>query len=203
MTQISCKRIENSVFGSNTYILEKKNYSWLIDCGDVERILEYLKERKSKLEGIFITHSHFDHIYGINSILKNIPNVKVYLSSNGGIEIISNEKKNGSKYAEIPIEVKDANFFEVKEGDIIDLEGMKIQVIETPGHSSDSISFLIDNYIFTGDAYIPNIKVVTKLKGGNVELANTSVEKIKSLFKEKMTLCPGHGEMYNNCIKLK
>lgn len=198
MTQISCKRIENSVFGSNTYILEKKNYSWLIDCGDVERILEYLKERKSKLEGIFITHSHFDHIYGINSILKNIPNVKVYLSSNGGIEIISNEKKNGSKYAEIPIEVKDANFIELKDGDLIDLDGEKVQVIETPGHSSDSISFLIDNYIFTGDAYIPNIKVVTKLKGGNVELANTSVEKIKSLFKEKMILCPGHGEMFND-----
>lgn len=103
----------------------------------------------------------------------------------------------------MPFEVKNANLIGLKDGDFIDLDGEKVQVIETPGHSSDSISFLIDNYIFTGDAYIPNIKVVTKLKGGNVELANTSVEKIKSLFKEKMTLCPGHGEMDNNCIKLK
>lgn len=95
MSQISCKRIENSVFGSNTYILEKKNYSWLIDCGDTIKIFEYLKEKRTKLDGIFITHSHFDHIYGINAILEKFHDVKVYLSNNGGIEIISNEKKMG------------------------------------------------------------------------------------------------------------
>ena len=62
----------NSIFNSNTYLIEDKayDYCWLIDIGDTD----YLIDKSLNIKGIFITHSHFDHIYGINEILeKNWP----------------------------------------------------------------------------------------------------------------------------------
>lgn len=48
--------------------------------------------------------------------------------------------------------------------------------------------------MFTGDAYIPGVKVVTKLPKGNRKLAAESIERIESLAKGK-NICPGHGEV--------
>ena len=57
---------------------------------------------------------------------------------------------------------------------------------------------LTNDYIFTGDSYIPGFKVVTNLPKGNKIQALESVVKIKSLV-EGRTICPGHGEiLYTN-----
>lgn len=42
-----------------------------------------------------------------------------------------------------------------------------LYVIETPGHCPSCLTYYTDNYIFTGDSYIPNVKVVTKLPYGD------------------------------------
>lgn len=56
------------------------------------------------------------------------------------------------------------------------------------------LTYILDNYIFTGDAYIPKTKVVTKLPKGNKLQAQRSIEKIIELASHKM-VCPEHGEM--------
>jgi len=57
--------IVNSVFKSKTYILTEvgNNEAWLIDCGDNQPIIDYINAKELILRGIFITHTHFDHIY--------------------------------------------------------------------------------------------------------------------------------------------
>ena len=67
-------------------------------------------------------------------------------------------------------------------------------MVATPGHELGCLTFYTGDYIFTGDAYIPGVKVVTKLPGGDRALAAESVEKILRLAEGK-TICPGHGEM--------
>lgn len=61
------KQFINSVFISNTYVLteEGSNDCWVVDIGDIEPLLKYVANKK--VQGLFITHTHYDHIYGINS----------------------------------------------------------------------------------------------------------------------------------------
>ena len=60
----------NSVFGSNTYLI-KNDYSkscYIIDCGDTEPVIKFLIKNELDLRGIFVTHTHYDHIYGMNRL---------------------------------------------------------------------------------------------------------------------------------------
>ena len=85
--------------------------------------------------------------------------------------------------------------FSLNEGDKIDLyPDITLNVLATPGHCPSCLTYYTDNYIFTGDSYIPGIKVVTNLPKGNKSQAQESVKKIKGLM-ENRTICPGHGEM--------
>ena len=57
--------IVNSVFTSRTYILSKEgeNACWIVDCGDVEPLLERLAALGGiPVKGVLLTHAHFDHI---------------------------------------------------------------------------------------------------------------------------------------------
>ena len=68
-----------------------------------------------------------------------------------------------------------------------------LRVLKTDGHSPDSLSFRVNDMLFTGDAYIPPLPVVTKLPGANKPIAQQSLERIIRLIeKESLTVMPGH-----------
>lgn len=194
---IHCHRIVNSLFNSNTYIIYFDNIqdAYLIDCGDFDKVKEWLECNKKQLKSIFVTHSHFDHIYGINDALKLYPQTTIYLSQKGGKEIISNPKLNKSKYTETPFSVQSNNIIEIENGNLIKISDESyVKVFETPGHTSDSISYIIDNNIYTGDAFIPNIRTITKLKESNKELAKESLFKIYEMLNKDIIVHPGHND---------
>ena len=70
---IQIKEIVNSIFTSKTYILfcEGEDKAWLVDIGDIEPVVAFLQEKKLMVEGVFLTHGHFDHIYGLPSLLEH------------------------------------------------------------------------------------------------------------------------------------
>ena len=99
---------------------------------------------------------------------------------------------NYSKYHNDPIVFESENIVICKEGDEIELfEGVTAKVYETPGHSDSCLTYEVEDYLFTGDSYIPGVKVVTTLKGGDKKLAAKSVERILKLAEGKI-ICPGH-----------
>ena len=182
----------NSIFNSNTYIIENKvsDYCYLIDIGDVDWIID----KSLNIKSIFLTHSHFDHIYGINKIIEKYPECVIYTSEYGE-KALSSDKLNMSKYHETPLTYCGRNIKILHDGDKVDLfGGITLNVISTSGHCPSCITYYTDDYIFTGDSYIPGIKVVTNLPKGNKIQAQESVEKIKRFIKNR-TICPGHGEM--------
>ena len=203
---IKVERIVNQVFNSNTYILykESENSVFLVDPGNTVEIYNWINDHsKNRIEGIFVTHSHFDHICAINDLLSTNNEIPVYLSANGGIDIIKNDRKNASRYHETPFVVDAKHFVEICDGDSISLWGTEfMKIVSTPGHSIDSITLICDNYFFTGDALIPNVKVVTKIRGGNKQQAAQSLDKIFELMTTKSILCPGHEKMVQ-CINLR
>ena len=190
---IKVHQIINSIFESNTFILSYDNKCWIIDIGDTDKISKYISD-KYELKGVLLTHSHFDHIYGINDFHKKFPNCKIYTSEYGETAL-KDAKKNLSFYHEQAIEYLEDNVQILKEGDKIELfPNIYLEVLETPGHCPSCLTYYTDNYIFTGDSYIPGVKVVTNLPKGNKIQALESLERIKELAKNRI-ICPGHGEI--------
>lgn len=141
---------------------------------------------------VLLTHGHFDHIYGLNDLFKISPEAKVYTNDKGK-EMLLNARKNMSHYHGVPFvfEYPDSIVL-VKDGDEVDLgNGLIAKAIFTPGHNPSCITWLKDDALFTGDAYISGIKTVTNLPGGNKIQAEESISLIKKLSLGR-TIYPGH-----------
>lgn len=191
------KRFVNTVFNSNTYLLYKleEEIAWVIDPGSsADQLINWLEKNKKSVGGILLTHSHFDHIYGLNDLQEKYPDVTVFASDFAKEGMIS-EKLNGSLYKEIPFTIKHPEYIVSKENDQISLwDNTIVKVIETPGHDRDCISFHIEENLFTGDALIPGLKVFTKLKNSDKFLAKKSIQTILTQLDFKTIIWPGHGE---------
>lgn len=184
-------RIECKLYSSNIFVLEdvQSGDCWLVDIGEKGFIVPNGK----RVKGVFITHTHIDHIQGINALLTQYPDCRIYVNE-AGKEGLYNDKNNLTFYHEEPLCFIGGDVRIIKEGDKVSLfDGVDMEVIETPGHHPSCVCFKADNYLFTGDSYIPGISVVTKLKGGNRVQAAESEERIKLLIEESTILCPGHG----------
>lgn len=198
---VRVERIVNKIFESNTYVISNDGLKdvWLVDVGDTEKVLSILPLH-SIVKGVLLTHTHFDHIYGLNTLHSACRDCFVYTSSYGKVALYD-EKKNFSKYHESPFVYEGTNVTILKDGDNIELfSGVFITAYETPGHCPSCLTYVLDNWIFTGDAYIPEVKVVTKLPGGDRAIAKQSLERIIGLAEGKI-VCAGHGEFESNIKK--
>lgn len=193
-------RIVNSIFDSNSYLIISDNYKkcFLIDCGDTDFIIDIIQKQGLFLKGIFITHAHFDHIYGLDSIVELYPDVPVYTSTTGKNGLCS-DKLNLSRYNLYPYIFQYPNNVKVlNERDIVELcEDVIVQILETPGHDKSCLTYKVANNLFTGDSFIPGIKVIASFPNSNKEAAEISRQRILSL-SEELNLYPGHGEIYEN-----
>jgi len=191
------EQIINSVFLSNTYILYKEDSKdvWLIDIGDADKVISYLRFYNKKLKGVFITHTHFDHIYGLNDLINYSLDTIVYTSSNGKEGLFSN-KLNLSLYNESNYTYKFThNIIELQEGSNIQIfSDIFLTVWDTPGHDWSCLTYKFDNGIFTGDSFIPGRKVISKFPKGNKLQANLSYNRILNNSKG-LTIYPGHGNV--------
>ena len=182
----------NSIFNSVSYILiEESTYEcWIIDIGDYEFIKEFIKGYN--LQGVFLTHIHYDHIYGLNKLVIDYPNIPIYTNTYG-LNILSNPYDNLSFYHNDDfILLKPENVLLINEDTTLSIGQSRISFIQTPGHNDSCICFLINNLFFTGDSYIPGAKPVTKILGGNKKKYNDSLIKIFNIINDNIIICPGH-----------
>lgn len=186
--------ITNSIFTSKTYILSKQeeDKAWLVDIGDIEPVQTYLKERNLVVEGIFLTHAHFDHIYGLEPLVRQFPKCKVYCTEYAKGALAS-DKLNLSKYHGTSISYSGDNVEVVHEGEMMSLFEAESEMMfyETPGHNPGCLTMVMGNVVFTGDAYIPGVGVNTIPPKADKTFANMSLERILKLAKEK-TILSGH-----------
>ena len=183
------RQVVNTIFRSCSYVLSNGHRSWMVDCGDVDRILPHID---GELDGVILTHAHFDHIYGLNTLLSLFPDVKVY-TNQAGLEGLTSDRINLSKYYGDPFIFDKPELVQlVDDGMLINLFGdVNAKAIFTPGHSPDCITWLVNDVLFTGDCYIPNVKTVTNMPHSDKFLAAQS-EAIIHQLAEQRTIYPGH-----------
>lgn len=192
---MECIEIKNSVFNSCSYILNGDNrFLVMIDCGDVQPIIEYVEKNRVNVGAVLLTHSHFDHIYGLNELLMRFSDIVIYTSDEGKIGLLDS-KVNLSKYNEVlpPFQVQLGLISIIEKNQIIQIGNLTIQAFLTPGHDTSCITYQFHNMLFTGDSLIPGIKTVTNLPRSNKQQADYYENWIKNkTLNEHLIIYPGH-----------
>lgn len=184
----------------NTYIVVNGDSGFVVDPGgDADEIFAIFKKQKAKLDAILLTHAHFDHIGGVAQLVKiasesegktqSTPTVFLHREE---VEKIGSYKNMGFSMNANPEKfVPDVL---LKGGETLDISGLKVKVIHTPGHSKGGVCYVVGNKIFVGDTLFFTSYGRTDFYDGNAkDLKNSIVNKLFNL-KGNYTLLPGHGE---------
>ena len=161
-----------------------KNYSYLLSCLEtinsiivdasleLSRLQPFIKTRPA---AILITHSHHDHIKYINEYIEKYPEIKV----------IGHPKSKLNNTSE-------SNYLPMEDSSVFKLGSLEIKTIHTPGHYYDSVCYLVDNVIFTGDTLFIGRTGRTLSKGSNTsDLYNSVYKKLLNL-PGNTIIYPGH-----------
>lgn len=113
-------------------IHEQNGLAAIVDPGDEDPVIEYLKQAKLKPAAILITHNHYDHIGGIEGLKSRYPGLKVFGPA-------------GERITGLDIQLK--------EGDRVQIPGMAFQpqVLDVPGHTEGHIAYYGSGSLFCGD----------------------------------------------------
>ena len=183
---------ENSFF----YIDDAPKHGFLIDPGaEAERLLAIIKDNNWRIEKILLTHGHFDHTGAVEEI-RNALAVPVYAFATADAYLLD-PFKNLSALCGSPIVVSNAIHF--VDGEIISLRSNSsfgLQVIYTPGHTTDSVVFYAEKSqaAFVGDTIFKGSIGNYHFPGGNLRDLRCSItEKIFTL-PDGTTLYSGHSE---------
>jgi hydroxyacylglutathione hydrolase len=158
---------------SNAYLVGPSGggEALLVDPGTFDApLLQAVEENRLTVKWILITHAHNAHINGIRGLLK------VYEA-----EIYSNQPS-----------VLDFPAHHVQDGDRLALGEFTIRVLETPGHSIDSLCFVVDQLVFTGDTLFAGGTGTTRDGYARGLLLESIRRKLLSLGDEAL-IFPGHG----------
>ena len=157
-----------------TYLIasEKGREALIIDpvLENIDIYIKTLNELDLKLVKVIDTHIHADHITGASQLNKKT-NCCTIMGEHTPAESVQ---------------------IKVKEDEIIKIDRLKIKTIYTPGHTSDSYSFLMNNLIFSGDTLLINGTGRTDFQNGNAKDAYHSIFGKLLKLPEDTILYPGH-----------
>ncbi|RMD90676.1 MAG: MBL fold metallo-hydrolase [Calditrichaeota bacterium] len=141
--------------------------AFLVDCGAFEPSLrDFIKNNRLNLKFLLLTHSHYDHVDGVPDFQKEYK-VPIY-SANPDYDV------------------------QIAEGQSIAFDSYEIKILETPGHTDDSVSYYLEGAVFVGDAIFAGAVGGTSHRS-NFETETRNVwEKIFRLPDETI-IYPGHG----------
>ncbi|MGP1414032.1 MAG: MBL fold metallo-hydrolase [Bacillales bacterium] len=186
-------------FSCNTYVVgNDSKHCVVIDPGSKNNdIIDYIINNYKYVDGILLTHGHWDHIKGIENILNKFPSCTIFISEEDS-DLLINSKDNCSEF------LGDKGIINIQpqiieDEDVINFNNnLVFKVIATPFHTKGSVCFLYENEkaLFSGDTLFKGNIGRYDLPTSNAKTINESLDKLKSL-DPSLTIYPGHGEITN------
>lgn len=176
---------------TNCTVLQKDGSCVIVDAPyGCDGLKEYVLQNNLTIQAVLLTHGHFDHCGGVESLLKNCrcTGVPVYVHAND-IELCKNASQNMWR---IPCE----NCFpthSVCQGKL-QIGDFCFDILETAGHTDGSVVYLIDNLMFSGDTLFCDGIGRTDFEESRPEQMAKSLQKLCSIEDNYTVIC-GHGNL--------
>jgi len=180
-------------FGTNSYLVWKEgaDAAVLIDAGlSTRMILDFIEREGLEVPAILLTHGHPDHVVGAADIAE-ATGADVYLHEADAAMLMGMPPAMlamlGIDELKVPGELKP-----LEDGQVLEMAGLSIDVLYTPGHSSGSVSFRIEDAVFDGDLIFRGSIGRTDFPGGDFDtLVRSAVDKVFVLGPDTR-IFPGH-----------
>lgn len=153
----------------------QEGLAWVVDPGDAQVVIAHLEKFALELEGILLTHHHFDHSGGIAELLDYNKNITVCGSL-----------ASPDPYINFPIKKDEQTFYIFDES---------CRAFKIPGHTHDHMAYYLNQALFCGDTLF-SAGCGKIFEGTTTEMFN-SLQKIASLPEDTLIYC-GHEYTLNN-----
>ncbi len=170
-------------YQTNCYIIHDKaaKSCVIIDPGyEPDVILDTLEDLKLKPAAILLTHGHFDHVGAVRDV-----------ASETGCKVYLHEADLA-----LPPMITAGKLYHTHtygEGDELELAGLTLRVLHTPGHTPGSVCLMVEDAIFSGDTLFAGSCGRTDLPGGDWATIRASLNRLASI-EADFSVFPGHGE---------
>lgn len=176
--------------GTNCYIFRREGgyKCGVVDPGDQgEQVARWLVDKGLEAEAVLLTHGHFDHILGIPGLREEWPDLPVYCHpADWG------EGDAASLFGQrFPTVRSFGDITPYREGDTVEVDGIRLEVLDTPGHTPGSVTLRAENVLFTGDTLFAGSMGRTDLPGGDEGELMRSLKRLGELEGDYQVL-PGH-----------
>ncbi|XP_031850080.1 endoribonuclease LACTB2 [Nomia melanderi] len=197
---LGCNPGPMTLQGTNTYLVGTGSRRILIDTGDrktadayVNVLSQVLKDEEATIEHVVITHWHGDHIGGANDVQNMLKTMNSTEPINSTIWKLPRSLEDSNDPSESE---KSTNWQALKDKQVMEVEGAKLIIEHTPGHSTDHASLLLETegVLFSGDCILGERTAVFE----DLYTYLQSLKKILAL--EPQVIYPGHGSVISDPI---
>lgn len=202
------QRFEMPFIKSNMYVISEGAHLLVIDPVWSEKALVDVRQSGAEDALVLLTHEHFDHTCGLNSLRELLPchviatrlcaeRIAVAKNNRSGALMGLADRYDREELMEFHRAIGNYTCWvdeTFEQSHALVWQGHRLELRATPGHMPGSCCVELDGeYVFTGDSLIPGEPVITRFPGGSMEeYEAVTLPYLRSL-DEKMQVMPGHG----------
>jgi hydroxyacylglutathione hydrolase len=187
-TPLYFKQIEIGPMQNYVYLLgstETRKAAVVDAAWEIDTILKIAKQDEMEITHAFVTHTHPDHVGG------GFAGMEI----DGVTELLEKCKAKAVVHkaeAEFIKGLSSSDMIKTDDGDKVDVGGVQVQLMHTPGHTPGSQCFLVENRVVSGDTLFIDACGRVDFPGGNPEQMYYSLTQKLMMLPNDMVLFPGH-----------
>lgn len=188
------KKLVNYTTDENTYIVYDENTKngFVIDPGyNTDGILKSADDDNIKINYVFITHCHYDHIEFLED-LREKTGAKLVSGDMASVNIGNPAVNHSSSGLGYDIRAKKSDII-LSDGENIKIDSMDIKCVYTPGHTNCSVCYIAENHVFSGDTFFLRSIGRSDLPTGNYADLEKSIKEKLYILDDDMIVHSGHG----------